>query len=73
MQALALATERSERQGLFFILHVPISSLVATYEQSKNIATAHLEQLLATRDTGSNSCSFHLHVLMVLIYVSIVL
>ena len=38
-QALVLATE-PRRQGLFFI--IPVSSPVATFKQSKNVAIAHV-------------------------------
>ena len=32
---------RFERRGLFFI--IPISSLIATFEQSENVAIAHVQ------------------------------
>ena len=36
-----------ERRGLFFV--IPVSSPVAMFKQSENVAIAHLEQLLAMR------------------------
>ena len=61
MRPVAMNLERSERRGLFFV--IPVSSPVATFEQSENVTIAHLVgaraaacsclQLLAVRGVAS--------------------
>ena len=55
--------ERSERRGLFFI--IPVSSPVATFKQSENVAIAHL--VGAACYEGCGLCNrFHLRMRTVL-------
>ena len=55
-EALVLATEpRAKRErGLFFI--IPVSSQVATFELSENVAIAHVH-LVAMRGVASTTAS----------------
>ena len=55
-QALALATEP---QGLFFI--IPVSSSVATFKQSENVAIAYLVGARATASKFMSLPSTHAH------------